>query len=213
MRFIRDALAKNMMNPERGILGFLASRMFKKKNTFLEQNAVKLCDLAPNMNVLEVGFGPGIGLEEACKRIQAGSGVVYGVDISDYMLSMAGRRLQKEIASGLVYLYHASVYNIPADSSYFDRIFHCNVYQFWRDQGRAADELYRVLRSGGLMVTTLNLSSLRLAKKRGLLKYGNIDPLRYMQQLEGAGFSDVHIEYKLDEDAAADYQAIFARKP
>ena len=44
--------------------------VFKKRNTNLERNAVRLCNIAPHHQVLEVGFGPGIGLEEAYHYIK-----------------------------------------------------------------------------------------------------------------------------------------------
>ena len=52
--------------------------------------------------MLEVGFGPGIGLQEACKRIQSGS--VYGIDISEKMIEDASKRLATEISAGKVFL-------------------------------------------------------------------------------------------------------------
>ena len=34
-----------------------------KMNSYLELNAVKMCKLKPDESVLEVGFGPGVGLQ------------------------------------------------------------------------------------------------------------------------------------------------------
>ena len=39
--------------------------MMVKKNTILETEAVKLCGIQPDHEVLEVGFGPGVGLKAA----------------------------------------------------------------------------------------------------------------------------------------------------
>ena len=44
--------------------------MFKKRNRFLEINAVRLCNIQPHHQVLEVGFGPGVGLKEAAKCVK-----------------------------------------------------------------------------------------------------------------------------------------------
>ena len=52
--------------------------------------------------MLEVGFGPGIGLQEACKHIQSGS--VYGIDISEKMIEDASKRLAIQISAGKVFL-------------------------------------------------------------------------------------------------------------
>ena len=36
-----------------------------KNNSFLETNAVSLCKIQPDHNVLEIGFGAGVGLQAA----------------------------------------------------------------------------------------------------------------------------------------------------
>ena len=54
-----------------------------------------------------------------------------------------------------------------------------------------------------MMVTTLNLESVKLGKKRGVVS-GMTDPLDYMMCLEGAGFQNIHIKY-LDQGIQAVY--------
>jgi cyclopropane fatty-acyl-phospholipid synthase-like methyltransferase len=49
-------------------------------------------------NVLEVGFGPGLGLKEACKKIDVGC--VYGIEVSDRMIEDASKLLRDEIQAG-----------------------------------------------------------------------------------------------------------------
>ena len=51
---------------------------------------------------MEVGFGPGIGLQEACRTIESGS--VYGIDISDKMIEVASERLATELATKRLFL-------------------------------------------------------------------------------------------------------------
>ena len=51
-----------------------------KNNSFLETNAVKLSNIKPDHNVLEIGFGPGVGLEAAYN-------VVKGILLSDIVCS------------------------------------------------------------------------------------------------------------------------------
>ena len=61
--------------------------MLEKANTSLENKVVKHLDIQPDHQVLEVGFGPGAGLEAALKKVEHGSGKVHGVDISEQMVS------------------------------------------------------------------------------------------------------------------------------
>lgn len=52
------------------MLFFLQRYVFENLNRGLEENAVKLCDISKDDSVLEVGFGPGIGIQEAYMRIK-----------------------------------------------------------------------------------------------------------------------------------------------
>lgn len=49
--------------------------------------AVENLDIQPGDNVLEVGFGSGHGLTNALKKLEQGSGKVYGIDISEQVVS------------------------------------------------------------------------------------------------------------------------------
>ena len=44
-------------------------KYLKSKNTFLEEKAVVLCNIKPDFEVLEVGFGPGTGLKTAAQYV------------------------------------------------------------------------------------------------------------------------------------------------
>ena len=53
----------------------------------MENEVVLHLNIKPNHRVLEVGFGPGIGiLSAALKRVEHVFGRVYGVDISEQMV-------------------------------------------------------------------------------------------------------------------------------
>ena len=56
-------------------------------NAVLESKAVENLDIQPGDNVLEVGFGSGNGLTKALKKLEQGSGKVYGIDISEQVVS------------------------------------------------------------------------------------------------------------------------------
>ena len=45
-------------------------KLMLKNNSFLEQNAVALSKIHPNHNVLEVGYGAGVGLEAAYQVVK-----------------------------------------------------------------------------------------------------------------------------------------------
>ena len=94
-----------------------------------------------------------------------------------------------------------------------DKIFHCNCYYFWPSLLAGSTELYRVLKPGGLMITTLSLDTVKLLSKNCFVPSRNTDPVRYMGALECVGFKDVKIEYHTDSEFKRDYQCITATKP
>lgn len=67
---------------------FFLQVMLEKGNKQLEFEVVKHLDIQPDHHVLEVGFGPGVGLSAALKKVENGSGKVHGIDISEQMVSI-----------------------------------------------------------------------------------------------------------------------------
>ena len=126
------------------------------------------------------------------------------------MITEAMRTLSKEIEEGKVQLTLGDAARLPYGDVTMDRIFHVNCYYFWPDVLAVSKELFRVLKPGGVMVTVLNSSSLKVAEQKGYLKYAKWDPETYIESLREAGFSD--IELQTQEDEVRKYETIFAHK-
>ncbi|XP_029994867.1 uncharacterized protein LOC115422607 isoform X2 [Sphaeramia orbicularis] len=203
-----DKLGKQLGHPTRSVLGWLVSKFFKKHNRILEENAVQLCGILPGDTVLELGHGPGLGLQSALKLLTEPTGRLIGVDYSQYMHKMASELMKDQVASGKVTLYHCDVAAMPLPDSSVDKVFHCNCYYFWPDLKRGATEIHRVMKPGGMMVTTLRLSSIaKLASKR-VMPGENWRPETYMAALRDCGFTDIRMEDK--QDSLITFQAIYA---
>eukprot|EP00061_Rhincodon_typus_P009855 g33670.t1 len=141
-----DHLTKQLGKPRQGPWGWMVKTFLERKSRLLEVNAVKLCDIQPESVVLEVGFEPGLGLQEAAKRLTLPKGKLYGLDYSEYMYHVASRRLQPDIQTGKVTLFHGSVEQIPLEDNVVDRVFHCNCYYFWPTLQSGCREIYRVMK-------------------------------------------------------------------
>lgn len=205
-----DSLAQNFRNPQNNLFGRIAMRFMLKNNSFLERNAVNFCKIKPDHNVLEIGFGAGVGLESAYNILKDGKGVLYGIDKSFYSIERSSKRLKHGIADKKVILFNGSADSIPLNTDTIHRVYHCNCYYFWPNMRSVMREIYRVMRPGGLMITTLNLENLKKAEAKGILKYGHPDPVKYMACLEMYGFENVHMEYHKDAKTGAEYQVIFS---
>ncbi|KAM9342226.1 putative methyltransferase YdaC isoform 1-T3 [Pholidichthys leucotaenia] len=203
-----EKLGKQLGHPKRSVTGWLLSKFFKAYNGILEENAVQLCGIQTGDTVLELGHGPGVGLQSAATLLTGPTGHLIGVDYSEYMHQMAKEQLEELITKGKVTLHHCDVAAMPLEDSTVDKVFHCNCYYFWPDLKKGATEIHRVMKPGGLMVTTLRLSSVAgLAAKR-IMPGENWRPEAYMAALKVSGFTDVRMEDKRHNQIT--FQAIFA---
>lgn len=80
-----EKVGKELGNPTRSVEGWLVSRFLKAHNRILEESAVQLSRIQPGDTVLELGHGPGLGLQSAAKLLTEPTGRLIGVDYSEYM--------------------------------------------------------------------------------------------------------------------------------
>ncbi|KAG9269924.1 uncharacterized protein zgc:194242 [Astyanax mexicanus] len=201
-------LGLQLGRPTRTLGGWLVSKFFKAHNDLLEENAVKLSQIQPDETVLELGHGPGLGLQYAMQKLTGPQGKLLGVDVSEYMHQMALERMQEQILVGKVKLILGDVAAMPFEDHSVDKVFHCNCYYFWPDLQRAAAEIHRVMKPGGLMVTTLRLDRVELLADKKVMPTENWRPEAYMQALESAGFTGVRMENR--KHKLIPYEAIYA---
>uniref|UniRef100_A0A8C4Q2K2 Zgc:194242 n=1 Tax=Eptatretus burgeri TaxID=7764 RepID=A0A8C4Q2K2_EPTBU len=159
----------------------------------------KLCLLEPGVEVLELGFGPGIGLKNALAKLGP-HGRLYGVDPSEYMHSVASQRL----ASGIQVQEVAE--SLPLSDGTIDRVFHCNSYYYWTDLDKACNEIKRVMKPGKM--NNENLSKFIILEENGFFKEVNWQPQLLMEALQRAHFRDVNM--KNFQQGSIKYEAIFA---
>lgn len=80
-----EKLGKQLGLPTRSVAGWLVSKFLTARNQVLEENAVQLSGIQPGDTVLELGHGPGLGLQAAAKLLTEPTGRLIGVDYSEYM--------------------------------------------------------------------------------------------------------------------------------
>ena len=59
-------------------------------------------------------------------------------------------------------LFQSSVEKTNFSDDAFDRIFHTNCYYFWPSKEQGAEELLRILKPGGFMLTALNMVGIKV---------------------------------------------------
>src|SRR5262245_25779963 len=94
-----------------GALGRLVGRLMAIKNARMNEFAVKMLDIQPDDQALEIGFGHGRTIRMIAERAKAG--FVAGVDLSDVMLRQATRYNLDLIVAGRTELCQGSVADLP----------------------------------------------------------------------------------------------------
>src|SRR5260370_5308933 len=132
-----------------GFGGHAAGWIMAKRGSNRERNiwAVGLLDVQARDRVLEIGFGPGIAIQEFARR--ATSGLVVGVDHSEVMVQQARKRNVAAVSAGRVDLRLGSADALPAFDAPFDKILAVNSLMFWDDPVARLKELHDLLRPGG----------------------------------------------------------------
>src|SRR5687767_3244059 len=114
---IKEHVMENMFCAPRGMLGRVGGRLMSLDRG-LPVWVLDLLGINPSDSVLEVGSGPGLGLELAAARAREGR--VVGVDPSETMLEMA-RRNHAQIEAGRVELLLGTVEKLPFNDATFDK--------------------------------------------------------------------------------------------
>jgi ubiquinone/menaquinone biosynthesis C-methylase UbiE len=136
-----------MFGRPQGVLGRLGGIIMARMNRNLAGWTVALLDVQPHDRVLEVGFGPGVGIELLAGVVS--SGRVAGVDVSEEMVEQARVRNVEAIQRGKVELRRGSVEALPFAPEMFDKAMAINAMQVWPDAVAGLREIWRVLKPGG----------------------------------------------------------------
>jgi ubiquinone/menaquinone biosynthesis C-methylase UbiE len=171
----------------KGRLGRLGGIMMARMNRKVAAWAVDLLDVHQRDRILEVGFGPGVGIELLAKS--ASSGHVMGVDNSKEMVEQATVRNAKGIEAGRISLREGSVEQLSFGDKTFDRALAVNSMQVWPDAVTGLREIRRVMKPGGRI-------ALAFTRYSGQPKSGVAD------LLTAAGFSGVRV-VEMDEGFCA----------
>jgi ubiquinone/menaquinone biosynthesis C-methylase UbiE len=146
-----------------------------RTNQRIAQRAIELLDVQSGDRVLEIGFGPGVGIQLLASAVS--SGRVAGIDPSEEMVEQSKARNASGIGTGRVELRRGSVERLPYENATFDKAMAINSMQVWPDAVAGLQETRRVLRPGGRIV-------LGFTRHSGQAKNG------LTEALTAAGFAD-----------------------
>jgi ubiquinone/menaquinone biosynthesis C-methylase UbiE len=130
-----------------GFWGTIVSNLMIKGNRHEYDALIIDLDLHNNEKILEIGYGPGIGIELIAREND--SCIIYGIDFSELMYKRAAKRNKALIDSQMVKLLFGDFIQTNINAVDFDKVFCLNVIYFWDDLKQPFEKVYSLLRNGG----------------------------------------------------------------
>lgn len=151
------------------------------------------------MDVLDIGCGAGFEVLKAAALV-APSGVVYGLDITDEMLTLALENRRRAGIYNAVFL-RGSMEEIPLPQASVDVIISNCVINLSRNKPAVFSEMFRVLKPSGCIALTDTVMEGEVpewAKKDAKLwcscVSGALSVNEYEEMLRNAGFTNVFVD-------------------
>jgi ubiquinone/menaquinone biosynthesis C-methylase UbiE len=118
----------------------------------ITDQTLAVMDLQPADRVLDLGCGTGWASRRMARIVTEGE--VVGLDVADEMLRRAEQT--SDGVNNVRYLW-GSAEKIPAPDGSFSKVLSVESFYYYADQGKALDELRRVLAPGGQLFILINL--------------------------------------------------------
>ena len=118
----------------------------------ITDQTLALMDIQPGDRILDLGCGTGWASRRMARI--ATTGEVVGLDVADEMLRRA-----EQLSSAFRNVRYAwgSAENIPEADNAFSKVLSVESFYYYADQGKALDELRRVMAAGATLFILINL--------------------------------------------------------
>lgn len=162
-------------------------------------NPTAMIDLRAGETVLDLGSGGGIDVLLSARRVGP-TGFVYGLDMTDEMLALAGENKAKAGVTNVAFL-KGRIEDIPLPAASVDVVISNCVINLAADKSLVLRDAFRVLRPGGRFAVADVVADgpVPEALRRNMEAWvgclaGALETDSYQTLLEEAGFTDVSIE-------------------
>lgn len=172
----------------RGLFGRFLAGALNRANLALNLHMVGALELPAGAEVLEIGFGGGVGLGLILKH--APEARVTGVERAADMVAGARRRFADELRAGRLVVASGSVDRLPFVDASFDAACTANCVYFWPDLDAGLRELARVLRPGGQLILAVNAPEALIAAGFAAQGLNTLSAEELAARMRQCGFSD-----------------------
>ncbi|MCQ6267508.1 class I SAM-dependent methyltransferase [Fictibacillus sp. WQ 8-8] len=149
---IRKNISKQFEKPE-GLLGKLAGKIMSNENKELNEWTISALQPGANDRLLEVGYGPGVGIEYVCSNYP--SCHIVGYDVSEVMKEQAESRNEAFIKEGRVELFEGPITSADEDAPKFDGVYTVNSILIWKDPIGDLKKIKRLMKEKARIAVTL----------------------------------------------------------
>lgn len=187
-----ERVGRQLRHPT-GFGGRVAGALMARVNAVPNRAAIDFLEVAPDDDVLEIGFGPGEGVARLAEL--APMGRVCGIDASHEMFAAAARRNRAAIARRHVRLVEGYFRALPWRAGAFSKVLAVNVAYFFGDDARELSEIHRVLRpGGGVAIYATSAATMRRWPFAGGETHRHLDEMTLRSMLSRGGFASADIE-------------------
>ena len=186
---ILNAIGSQFKKPK-GILGRYVSDIMVKRNWERYEELIKLMNIQQNEKILEIGYGPGLGVFNIARRNE--SCRIDGIDFSKLMHKKATKLNNSFIKKDRVKLMYGDFLNVKIKENY-DKVFCVNVVYFWDDLSIPFKKIKELIKKGGTLYFYMNhkngLDQIKITVDKIFNKY-SIEEIE--NSLKDAGFKDIN---------------------
>lgn len=143
---LREFIASQFKKP--GILfGIFTSKIMVRHNQKHYDKLIKDLHIQPHDKLLEIGYGPGIGIQMVAKMCSDCK--IHGIDFSKLMYKRATKYNKPFIDNGKVQLQYGDFLKTSVIDNNYDKVFCLNVIYFWDELKGPFEKVFSLIRNGG----------------------------------------------------------------
>ncbi|MDN4075156.1 class I SAM-dependent methyltransferase [Fictibacillus terranigra] len=200
---MRQNIFEQFEKPE-GLLGKLAGKIMSSENKELNEWTISALQPGAGDRLLEVGYGPGVGIEYVCSNYP--SCRIVGYDVSHVMKKQAESRNDSFIKEGRVELFEGPITSADEHTPKFDGVYTVNSIFIWKDPIGDLKKIKSLMKEQARIAVTLQPHE-KGADDDTTKEIGRIISL----YLKEAGFS--HISASVKNMRPVDAVIVTAAKP
>jgi SAM-dependent methyltransferase len=185
---IRNLIASQFKKPT-GLFGMFTSNLMIKGNKSSYDNLIKDLNIKANDKILEIGYGPGIGINLIAETCQ--SCIIHGIDFSKLMYRRATELNRKYIDDKRAKLLFGDFLTTNIGTYDYDKIFCLNVVYFWDDLQPPFEKIKSLLKKGGVFCFYMAHKDFLIKKKSPDEIFNKYSIEEITDALKQAGFSEI----------------------